>query len=75
MSNFSNTGEGKKIMTNTITEVAYRRPRFHHELQISEKRTVDSSSNSKMKIYTVYNPESNPSFYLHNKIAWYKNFK
>lgn len=75
ITNFSNTGEGKKVMADTITETSYRKQRIHREGNISEIKNTENSPKLKMKIYTVYNPESNPNFYLHNKIAWYKNFR
>jgi hypothetical protein len=34
----------------------------------------NSDKNKRMKAYVVYNPESNPHFYLHNKLNWYKHF-
>jgi len=43
-------------------------------LSSTGKNSNGSDRSKKMKIYAVYNPDSNPNFYLHNKLNWYKNF-
>jgi hypothetical protein len=75
--NFSNPEEGKITMSegistkiNKISDIFTDDKTalsYSGELKNSDKR-------KKMKIYAVYNPDSNPNFYLHNKLNWYKDF-
>lgn len=75
--NFSNKGEGKKMMSESI--IANTKSR--NEIPPDERNSTKQNSELKnleykkrVKIYAVYNPNNFPNFYLHNKLNWYKNF-
>jgi hypothetical protein len=77
MSNFSNQQEGEMIMSDIISENIKNKSDVFlnsNNLDIMSSESKNSVFKKKIKIYTVYNPHSNPNFYLHNKLNWYKNF-
>lgn len=47
---------------------------FQKILQHKSQGETKNQLIRKTKIYAVYNPKSNPNFYLHSKLNWYKNF-
>ena len=77
MLNFSNAREEKFIMSEGISNIANQKSEVflnNKTLSSTGKNSNGSDRSKKMKIYAVYNPDSNPNFYLHNKLNWYKNF-
>ncbi len=70
--------EGRKTMSNEIAVVNGLNTSEAHNSNLNKeerRNTKNSNRKQKMKIYAVYNPDNNPSFYLHNKLNWYKNFE
>lgn len=77
MLNFSNQQEGEMSMSELISTNPNNKPEeFFHSKNLTGKSSESKNSTfkKKIKIYAVYNPESHPNFYLHNKLNWYKNF-
>jgi len=75
--NFSNKGEGAKIMSEPIIAKSKSRNEISHNEGNSTKENSEMKNleyKKKIKIYAVYNPNNYPNFYLHNKLNWYKNF-
>jgi glutamine cyclotransferase len=75
--NISNAKEEKLIMSEGISTIVNHKPEvfFNYKtLSVSNKNSNSSNRSKKVNIYAVYNPDSNPNFYLHNKLNWYKNF-
>ena len=75
--NFSNAREEKFIMTEGISNIGKQKSEVflnNKTIPCTAKNSNSSDRSKKIKIYTVYNPDSNPNFYLHNKLNWYKNF-
>jgi hypothetical protein len=73
---FSNSLEGKNLMTYefpvTANDVSMNIQR--NEQKTLKRTRIRSTQNNKFKVYAVYNNDSNPNFYLNNKLYWYKNF-
>ena len=73
---FSNQKEGTITMADRIST------KVNHEIEMNSSNTTITSDKiiarnriqrNRNKIYAVYKPESNPNFYLHNHMNWYKN--
>lgn len=56
--------------------------KVNHEIEMNSSNTTITSDKiiarnriqrNRNKIYAVYKLESNPNFYLHNHMNWYKN--
>lgn len=62
--------EGISTITNHKSEVFLN----NRTLASNSKDSNSSERSKKMRIYAVYNKDSNPNFYLHNKLNWYKKF-
>lgn len=77
MFNFSNSREGKITMSEGNSTIVNHKSEVlldNKTLSSNSRDSKNSERSKKMKIYAVYNPNSNPNFYLHNKLNWYKNF-
>ncbi len=75
MVSFSNTRKGKGAMTNVINENTRKEIHLGRDGQVTPVSAQKlSTRSSKMKVFAVYNPNSNPNFYLHNRMNWFKNF-
>lgn len=75
MVSFSNTRKGKGTMTNVINESTGKEIHLQRGVHVTPTSEQKISAHSpKMKIFVVYNPNSNPNFYLHNRMNWFKNF-
>lgn len=75
--NFSKPRKDTLAMFEGISSTINKKPEvfFEHQTPSSENKDSKSSHRkTKTKVYAVYNPDSNPNFYLHNKLNWYKNF-
>lgn len=74
---FSNPKEGNKAMQKGIsTTVINDSDTIIDNNTSSNLNTEAKNSNNrkKIRIYAVYNPNSNPNFYLHNKLNWFRDF-
>jgi hypothetical protein len=75
MISISNIRKGKEAMTNLIKENPSKEIHFSRDVQLTSTSSQKISTHlPKMKIFAVYNPNSNPNFYLHNRMNWFKNF-
>jgi len=77
MFNFSNSREGKIIMSERNSTIIDHKSDVHLDNKTLSSNSRDSKRferSKRMKIYAVYNPDSNPNFYLYNRLNWYKNF-
>ena len=73
--NFSNPKKENNTMSEGISTSISNKPDvfINHKKLICNSKEPKSIQRKNLKIYAVYNPDSNPNFYLHNKLNWYKN--
>ena len=73
--NFSNSMKGQDTMSEeTSTFIGHNSDVFiNHKKIICDSKEPKYIQRKKLKIYAVYNPNSNPNFHLHSKLNWYKN--
>ena len=74
---FSNPNEGKKAMQKEISITAINDSDTILDKGASSSLNAEiknSDERKKIRIYAVYNPNSNPNFYLHNRLNWFRDF-